>query len=328
MAHRICFTGRSALTIAQSIPQEERKTIRRRTLPNSVPPKRVLDDLVAGFEYANPQITLEKPIELAFGDAAQRRSRSGYAMRFASSTLSAGSLLDLGGDAIAAAPPLALTHILLGERDDIAALECLWEACGTYRTARTGAPDETVYQTPPLSSTGQIGRFVALNSAVPGTRRLARLLKYTRDGSESPRETKLALLLGLPMALGGYGAGLPRMNFAVNASPEARSISGRSSFRCDLCWPDAQLDVEYQSFERHSGEISRQRDSRRANALASMGWSVINVTNEELDSYTAMNSIATAVFKRIRKRQRIRVDHYHARKLALRRKLGLPVGYE
>lgn len=328
MAHRICFTGRSALTIARGIAQEERRALRRRALPAPVPPKRVLDDLVAEFERANPQIALEKPIELAFDGTAQRRSRPGYAMHFFSGTLSAGSLFGLSGDAVVAVPPLALAHVALDERDDIAVLEYLWEACGTYRTARTGASGETAYQLLPLSSTRQIGRFLSPNSAVAGTRRLARLLKYTRNGSESPRETKLALLLGLPMSLGGYGAGMPQMNFAVSASPEAQSISGRSGFRCDLCWPDAQLDVEYQSFERHSGETSRQRDSRRANALASMGWTVINVTNEELDSYAAMNSIAKAVFKHLGKRQRVRVDRYHARKLTLRRKLGLPVGYE
>ena len=75
--------------------------------------------------------------------------------------------------------------------------------------------------------------------------------------------------------------GFPRMNYEVIASPAARAISGKKSFRCDLCWPEARLDVEYQSKENHEGELSRIRDSRRANALAAMGWTVLGVTNDE-----------------------------------------------
>ena len=78
--------------------------------------------------------------------------------------------------------------------------------------------------------------------------------------------------------------GFPRMNYEVIASPAARAISGKKSFRCDLCWPEARLDVEYQSKENHEGELSRIRDSRRANALAAMGWTVLGVTNDELNT--------------------------------------------
>ena len=41
--------------------------------------------------------------------------------------------------------------------------------------------------------------------------------------------------------------------------------------------------MEYQSREMHEGEESRIRDSRRTNALMAMGWTVVGVTNNELD---------------------------------------------
>ena len=82
------------------------------------------------------------------------------------------------------------------------------------------------------------------------------------------------------------------MNYEVKANPAARALTGKSCFRCDLCWPEAKLDVEYQSRESHSGEKKRIEDSRRANALASMGWTVVSVTNDELDSLAATDAIA------------------------------------
>ncbi len=118
------------------------------------------------------------------------------------------------------------------------------------------------------------------------------------------------------------------MNYEVSANSAARAISGRRSFRCDLCWPEAKLDVEYQSREHHEGEVSRLRDSRRANALVAMGWIVIGVTNDELDSMLATDTIAASIRKRLGKRLQMSFPDHHARKLRLRRELGLPVGFD
>ena len=134
----------------------------------------------------------------------------------------------------------------------------------------------------------------------------------------------LALVLGLPLKDGGHALGMPAMNHQVKATDRARVISGRSSFRCDLCWPDAMLDVEYQSREVHANEGSRIDDSRRANALASMGWTVVAITNDELDSVSTLAEIAKTLRKHLRLRYRPSFDDHYARQLRLRRALGLP----
>ena len=130
------------------------------------------------------------------------------------------------------------------------------------------------------------------------------------------------------MMHGGQGLGIPSMNHEVPANGAAWAISHRKSFRCDACWPEAKLDVEYQSKENHEGENSRIRDSRRANALVAMGWTVVGVTNDELDSLVAMDAIADGLRRHLGKRKQMRIPDHHARKLKLRRCLGLPAGYE
>ena len=114
-------------------------------------------------------------------------------------------------------------------------------------------------------------------------------------GSASACETKLALLLGLPRRVGGYGLGMPELNYKIMLSDGARAAARRSFVRCDLCWPDSKIDVEYQSKFAHEGERARIRDSRRANALASMGWMTIAVTNEELSGVRSCDAVAKAV---------------------------------
>ena len=184
------------------------------------------------------------------------------------------------------------------------------------------------YDVEPLTSVRALRDYVACNSSLGGAQKVARILPFLVDGSASSRETKFALVLGFSPFRGGYGMGFPRMNYEVIASPAARAISGKKSFRCDLCWPEARLDVEYQSKENHEGELSRIRDSRRANALAAMGWTVLGVTNDELNSLAATDAVAEAIRRHLGKRLRTNVSDWHARKLRLRRRLGLPVGYE
>ncbi len=185
---------------------------------------------------------------------------------------------------------------------------------------------ETAYNVPALSSTRELLAFLARNLSLGGAGKLARAMAYIADCSASPRETKQALVLGLPHRYGGYGLGIPHMNFEVKANPAVRAMTGKRSFRLDLCWPGAKLDVEYQSRFSHEGEAARLSDSRRANALMAMGWTVVGVTNEELDSLAATDAIANTILQQLGKRAQVRTPDYHARKLKLRRQLGLPAG--
>ena len=204
-------------------------------------------------------------------------------------------------------------------------VELGFRLCGTYRS---GAPStDTIFDQHPLTTSAQLSAFIGTNPHLAGARRAQRALAYISDGSASPRETQTAILLALPMRLGGYGLGSPLMNHKLPATREARSIAGRRSFRCDLFWKDAKLDVEYQSQEFHSNERSRINDSRRANALRAMGCTVVSITNDELDSIAAMDVIAASIAKSRGKQFRITVERYRERQIELRRQLKLPIAF-
>lgn len=251
-----------------------------------------------------------------------------------STTLSGTAFYRVADNVFIASSALAFVQIAALSKSFVDILQLGFELCGTYQTLRTASV--SAYQVEPILTTQSISRFVKANPSLRGARKVSRLLRYLRDGSASPRETKLALLLGLPMMYGGYGLGMPTMNYEVQATPAAQAISNRQTFRCDLCWPSAKVDVEYQSRmeheseDGHEGERLHARDSRRSNALKSMGWHVVEVTANEFESYEAMETIALSVRKLIGMRKQVRVDDYHARKLRLRRQLGMAthLGYE
>lgn len=58
-----------------------------------------------------------------------------------------------------------------------------------------------------------------------------------------------------------------------------------------------------------------------------MGWTVVWITNAELDSFAAIEAIAPTLRRHLKIHSQTRVSDYHARKLKLRWHLGLPVGY-
>ena len=269
-------------------------------LPARAPSARELEEVVKRIENDRPGLSIERPVHILLGAASRCRSTSRRVSHVCTRQMRGKPLLRLSDGVGVCSAPFACVQAAPSAKNKIDLLELAYELCGTYRTRRTSTAP--AYQVPPLMTMRSLRSFVSLNPSIAGARIVARVLPYLA-------ETKQALVLGLPTSYGGYGLGIPRMNYEVKAIAGARTTSGRSSFRCDLCWPDAKLDVEYQSREMHEGEESRIRDSRRTNALMAMGWTVVGVTNDELDSLAATDAIADTIRRLLGKRVQVRDYH-------------------
>ena len=146
----------------------------------------------------------------------------------------------------------------------------------------------TFCQRPPLVSIGRLRRYAELARGFYGRGRALRALKYVVPGSASPMETALVMLLCLPCSLGGYGLPLPVMNHHVGQNMPRDSIAGKEYYVCDLYWPDAGLDVEYDSDLCHTGPDRIADDSARRDALKELGVDVITVTWQQIRSLRSM----------------------------------------
>lgn len=143
----------------------------------------------------------------------------------------------------------------------------------------------------------------ARNEPAPqGMQKALRALPYIVEHSASPKETEMAMLLSLPYRLGGYGIPQPSMNHRIELTEEAARMARRHSVRADLCWPDHSLDLEFNGAAVHSGGKSETSDRARTNALMLMGYSVIEVTSQQIADHRAFESIALHVAKLIKKR--------------------------
>lgn len=156
----------------------------------------------------------------------------------------------------------------------------------------------------PLTSTEKIAKFLKCTGKARGKEKAVRALKYVVDGSRSPMETMAYVLLCLPVMLGGYGLPKPELNADIPLDDEARVIARRSHCEGDLCWTDAQLDIEYHG-EVHVGAAQMKSDVGRELGIEHMGWRVITVTSPQVldaDQFEVVAKEAALVLgKRLRR---------------------------
>lgn len=194
-----------------------------------------------------------------------------------------------------------------------------FELCGTYRRASTFGLAR--YDATPLTSPGALASFIEKSPQFKGVKKTRRALPCILAGSASPRESELAMLLCLPYSLGGYGLPHPTMN-AEMPLPKNVAATGRSSLRCDLYWPAARLDVEYDSAEFHSAERLLANDSMRRIALESMDVTSVNLTAEHLRRASLFDEAAQGIARILGKRVRLPGD-FRLKQERLWRELGI-----
>ncbi len=244
------------------------------------------------------------PIHCMMGEKWTRSSPCGIAAHSGARDFGANAFIRVGDGVYAACPELAFVQCCRG-RSLVEAMLLGFEVVGTYATLRTCSANRSGM--PPLSTRRKLSLFLERNRGIYGTDKLMEhgLLRFVRDGSASFQETRLAMLLGLPVRMGGRGLGMPTMNFRINASGDASRISGRRFLLADLCWPKARVDVEYESRRHHSDPDERIRDFKRVHALECLGWKVIQVSEVDICSSVTLDAIADAIRKRLELRKRV-----------------------
>lgn len=99
----------------------------------------------------------------------------------------------------------------------------------------------------------------------PGVRQARRALALAREQVESPMETRLRLLL----ERAGFSA--PECGFELTR-PRGRSVGW-----FDLAWPESRVLVEYDGDQHRASTRQYEKDIRRFDDAAELGWRVVRV---------------------------------------------------
>lgn len=175
----------------------------------------------------------------------------------------------------------------------LAAVAC--ELAGSYRLQGPGRG--VAYGASPVMTTAGLRDFAATACQGPASGRARAIADLALDSSASPMETALALMLTMPVELGGFGIKKPLLNAVIDASSLDEGLRGRDSVTPDMLWPDEKVALEYDSSEFHAqkGASQAERDAARSNTLSLMGYRVLRATARGVSSLPGVALLARQI---------------------------------
>lgn len=177
----------------------------------------------------------------------------------------------------------------------VAAVMVACEFAGTYRLGR--GEGGTAYGMRPLMSMASLARACDDVGPSQGTRRARRVSELALDGSASPMETSLALMLSLPVDFGGFGLERPLLNCPLDVSGERGRVSDRDAVVPDILWFGQRVILEYDSAEFHAarGRGQAKKDAARSNVLTALGYRVLRATPQTVRSLADVSLLARQI---------------------------------
>jgi len=273
----------------------------------SAPPELRTPDELEGMEVS-------APVHVLVGNHNARRSSGYFTSHVRKGKLPRGSIVHIEDELYVCSPEL--TFVQMATMVELPELIRIgFELCGKYDDS-----SNSVLSCDPLTRIRKLSAYVERAEGVFGREKALRALKYLADNSASPRETILTMLLCLPYRLGGYRIEMPRLNYRIDLSKEAKKIAHKGYCECDLYWPRFKFAVEYDSNEFHTGAERIADDSSRRAALAKMGIAVVAVTNRQLYDSGRFNKLAHFIAENTGKRLQYKDpeftrSHFRLRKL-------------
>ncbi|MBQ9007353.1 MAG: hypothetical protein IJ092_13445 [Atopobiaceae bacterium] len=164
-----------------------------------------------------------------------------------------------------------------------------------YREANSTGKLVADYRNPrivPACSVEDLSLFLSQAYYLRGGAPARFAAKLLLDGSASPSETLLALMISLPYKEGGYGFKDVELNPAVPIPPETLHLTSTDLYHPDCYLPAIQVDLESQSYENHLGRKALVRDASRRNDIQTLGIEVKDVTWDTVSHLDKLDRLA------------------------------------
>ncbi|MBJ7341598.1 hypothetical protein [Mycolicibacterium sp.] len=158
---------------------------------------------------------------------------------------------------------------------EVGGIPCTTAARTAYDIGRRIPRDEGIIRVDALLNAtrcgvGDVEAVAARHAGARGIAQLRRTLAMADGGAESPRETRLRLLLDRSLT--------PRL---VTQIPVADD-SGRVRRRIDMGYPQWMVGVEYDGEQHFDSPRAYANDIVRLEFLAERGWTIVRVSSAQL----------------------------------------------
>ncbi|WP_288734735.1 hypothetical protein [uncultured Enorma sp.] len=178
--------------------------------------------------------------------------------------------------------------------DRRALIEFGYELCGRYYLP-FGQP---YAEHDPYASKLELSQGVARFRGTRGVTAARTALASVFDGSRSPMETALAMMVTAPRSLGGLAYRHVSLNHRIDVPRAFSRCTSSTYYEIDLFSPTRSVGVEYDG-EAHGETSRRGHDAERLNVLSLMGYDMKVLTSvqfaHQLNMHRAMNAVAQSL---------------------------------
>ena len=281
------------------------------------PPTKLTD--ARGLHFESP-FRLSKPLHILVGDDNARKAAKNFTNHISSMKYPGGSFIRVAPEIIMSTPELCFVQ-MASEYTLFQLVMLGFEFCGSYRLDKEVDPKRGFRDDIPLTSVAKLSAYIAKLEGMKGVKNARRALRFIANGSASPMETILAMLLTLPYRFGGFGFPLPLLNCPVEVSVSFGRVKRKLKYDCDIYWPDEQVDVEYDSDFYHTNEERIAKDAIRRNALSTVGVTVVTVSRMQIYNTAELRKVAEVLSKQLDRQLRLPMPEFTKKHAALRRQL-------
>lgn len=265
----------------------------------------------------------EKKLELGVFDASKRIHIKTAKTCLLSLKLPAGSLISIDHDLYVICPELVVIQI--AGRSDVDAIDLaqiIMELCGTYSLypslEKEARSCSCSYGLQPVMAIATLRKYMQQTRLTKkGRQTLSAALCLVCEGSASPAETGLALMLSRAVDCGGYGFGSPLCNARLDFPDDMTEYASCGHYTIDLFWQDCLAGIEYESATFHFdplaglpregltwGQVDAWRasfirkaelDRRRLREIQATGVQILPVVGSDLANLSALDRVAWAL---------------------------------
>lgn len=218
-----------------------------------------------------------------------------------------------------ASPALCLSQ-MAGCLSRFDAVKLGYEFAGSYRLSQDDSRG-FFDRVNPILCLEDLAVFLEGQKSLHGAKSARSNLSLLLPGSASPKETQLAILFYAARRTGAYGLPQLRLNYPIPLDATAQMMTGSKLCRVDICWPEANLAVEYDSDFAHTGSGRIAADSARRSALLHMGMQVVEVTRMQLNDFSALDQVVVVLEAQLGMRSRPANEVWRRAQMKLRRQV-------
>lgn len=236
-------------------------------------------------------------LDILYNNPASRSSASSVRSHTLNAQIDSAYLIDLGGGALLSGPELCFLEMANQlSRTELALLG--YELCGGYAMADC---EEGFVNHLPMTTVAKIRQFLNTVPGAHGVQKARSALSMMLENSNSPMESRIAMLLSSPKRMGGYGVAAPKLNAKFTLSSEASRLCGCPYYKLDLYWRRIKHCLEYKGGPYHEGIA---RDAQRELALMHDGVRVRSLTYEQAANQTQFREIVRELHALLGERMR------------------------